>query len=1543
MERSRKPPVLLESRPLESCEEFDSRRLTENKIIASLKEENINTIGICGIGGIGKTRMARRIGEKVKREKLFKVVVMVSVGPSSDIKRVVYEMSEYLGVRLRTGDFLATANALFSKLIMEESILIILDDVWEGLDLEIIGILLQKHKGSGNMEFLREKVGSSIDSSDLHPLAISVVEECRGLPLALSLVGGLLKDKSIDVERKNLNPGLSYRSELLQKLGSRDSFPHERKVGDVLGADAISVSLPYSLPQTFETGTNLLEQGSERSQTSLQSSIVSLPPKRGKIKSQILTDLISHLDTEIKVLKMKKVINHKLSSLASLDLRDTNIEVLPGFMKKLINLRLLNLTNCRKLQIIEPGVISSLLRLEELYMLGSFSAWEVEKEGKILGNASINELEFLRDLSALQIQIQDPNIIPKNSRIWSRLTLYVISTPEELKCRFQETLHLSFPAVYPNDYYWQFRRAMDVDLPRHTSFADWLCVMLRSTEYLRLAGHGSQNAVDELIPEGFKLLKQLQIGHCSKMEYLVDGTHQVLPTNGFFPCLESLCLEDLPVFMEIFRCQLPVGLFGELRNLKLHRLPALLHVCRSPTQSVSFSNLRSLHVSHCPKLRSLLSLSVAQDLMQLEEIKIEYCEMMEEIFSEERCDDGKISNRILFSKLNYLELDTLPNLTSFCKNARIEFPQLREMCIQSLQKLITFCPTASDLPFEGNDDNGLQFLFNEKIAFGSLKKLKITELDKETGFWCLQPSTSLFSELEVMIVVSCDTLRNLFSYSVAKFLVQLKHLIIEDCSMMQEVITKGGEIGQTTINESLLPQLKTLELRGLPILESFCCMINGLELPSLEDLILYDCPGMKKFSAGQVYMPMLKYVKRDLSVYRIDGTNHTVQSLFSEQNLFIHQSQPSSGQYLGAEVEELAEDDVMKGFIHSHAKPSNQATGGNRDAILQYDMNDKHSFCSPSRQSSITKEVSAHSSESNCLDLREERWDEDVPGGHSRVVTEANEGQKEEIGHEAKWEISIDKVLHDKRYVKDCILFCSVFPSDYQFTKDMLVWQWIAEGLTNLTEEEMEEEVCIQCFDILLNLDYIVASGYDHFVGQMMYKIGDKMIEFLQKQPLEPKFLKYLDSKQTHVAKIEHLSFAFMEIDHIKFGILKLCHQLQTLIIHGCFGSKVERLPSDLFLEIKALKILNLSRTNILELPSSVEYLEELRYLDMSETPIRWLPESIRCFSNLQTLKLDGCLSLIGLPKCTSKLINLRHLVLDVVRQLQSMPTGIGKLSKLQTLGAFLVGEDEGSRIGELKNMNKLKGSLRILNLENVMTREEAAEAGLCNKRDLKTIELQWSDLQDEKNTDEQEILESLQPPFGIHELKILFYSGGVLPSWISNPSFGELVSITLYRCRYCDSLPCLGELPSLKLLNIVENNEVVEINSLFSKKHANQHHVAFPKLEKLSFDSMSVLEKWTGLEISDFPNLRHLIIEYCPKFVGLPFLSHLNSLLHLEISCCPELSCLPEGGLPPTLESLMIKDCPKLKGRCCNEQCEGWSKVARVRAFYIDNQKVYL
>ncbi|XP_011079109.1 uncharacterized protein LOC105162710 isoform X1 [Sesamum indicum] len=1392
MEVPRETPVLLESKPLEMAEEFESRRLMEENIIAALKDENINTIGICGLGGIGKTRMAGRIGEKVKGEKLFKSVVLVWVGPIFDPERIAYEISDYLGVKVEVGNFMATVNKLRCRLLVEERILIILDDVWKILDLEKVGIPLHKHKGSCKIlitsrlkdvclamganaifavqslteeeawSLLRKIVGVSMDSSDIYPLARSVAQKCKGLPLALNVIGRHLKDSSKvclgSIAENNLNPALSYESKLLQEMDAR---------GGLFG-------------EGIETNINLIRKMSLN---------VSLPP--GLMKSSITTKLYRPLrvlpfklaasdlkGTDENVKKtlwvfddvytaLRHGMDSALESLVTLDLSNTDIRVLPGIMKKLVNLELLVLTNCHNLQYIEPGLISSFDRLKELYMLGSFSGWEVEKEGKRVGNASINELALLPNLTALQIQIQDQNIIAQNSKIWSRLTVYVISTPEELKCRFQESSHLSFPAVHLDDYYGEFLGAMDFYLPSLTPLVDWLCVMLRSTESLRLAGVGSKNAVDELIPEGFKLLKQLEIRNCSIMEYLVNGADQVLQTNGLFPVLESLCLQDLPLFMEVFHGQFPVAMFGKLRNLKLLKLPSLVHVCRNPTQSVSVSNLRSVHISHCPKLKSLFSLSTAQGLVQLEEIKIENCEIMEEIFSGEGPEDGNIScNKIEFAKLNYIELDTLPNFTGLCKSVRIDFPQLREFCIQSLRKLITLCPNESDLIFRGNDDNDdsvMQCLFTEKIAFGSLKKLEITELDSVTNIWCHQPTTSWFSELEVLVVMSCDTLRNLFSHSIAKVLVQLKHMIVEKCVIMQEVIAEDCEIGQPESNESLFPQLKVLELRRLPLLESFCHMIKDLELPSLEDVTLYNCPRVKEFSGGHLSMPMLKCVKRDHSVYRIDGIIYTVEHLFNEKHLFVHQSWPFHKQYQATE-EEFMEEEIMKGSIHSHPELSNQATRGNACASFQYDENQK-SLCLASRQSTITEEVDADSPESYSFELEEKIRDKDVSAGHSYEGAKEDEAKAEEIRHEAKLEVSTDVVLRNEKYLKDFILFCSIFPSDYEFTKDMLVWQWIAEGLINLGEDEIMEGESIRCFDTLLNLGYIMPAGYNHRIDQMKYRVGEEKVNaFIPKQQyLEPKFQKYLDTEEiTDVLKVDHLSLAFKQIDCINFGTIKQCGQLKMLSIHRCYGSKMKNLlPSDLFLELQALKILNLSHTDIMGLPSSVENLKALQCLDMYATPIRGLPESIRCLSNLRTLNLDGCLSLMTLPKCTSMLINLRHLVLDIVGQLQSMPAGIGKLSKLRTLRAFLVGEDEGSRIGELKDMNKLKGSLLISNLENVSTKEEAAEAYLCNKQDLKKIELQWSDLQDNKNPDEEEILESLQPPLGIEELKIFFYSLG--------------------------------------------------------------------------------------------------------------------------------------------------------------------------------------
>lgn len=219
-----------------------------------------------------------------------------------------------------------------------------------------------------------------------------------------------------------------------------------------------------------------------------------------------------------------------------------------------------------------------------------------------------------------------------------------------------------------------------------------------------------------------------------------------------------------------------------------------------------------------------------------------------------------------------------------------------------------------------------------------------------------------------------------------------------------------------------------------------------------------------------------------------------------------------------------------------------------------------------------------------------ERGMEDLPRGCGEGVSMiVMEGQKGEIKCKENLGISLD-LLFKNRYTKDCITFCSLFPSTYEFTKDVLVWQWIAQQGTIAGNSVFVEEACSQCFDVLLKLKYVAPVGYEYDgLYQNKYKVSDEMNEFLQNHPVGSRVAKELNSSHVDVSELEHLSLSFKVIDQINFGIVKKLSHLHTLIIHGCRSFSVKYLPSDLFLELKALKMLNLSCTDVVQLPSSIE------------------------------------------------------------------------------------------------------------------------------------------------------------------------------------------------------------------------------------------------------------------------------------------------------------------------------------------------------------------
>ncbi|XP_058079842.1 putative disease resistance protein RGA3 isoform X2 [Magnolia sinica] len=394
---------------------------------------------------------------------------------------------------------------------------------------------------------------------------------------------------------------------------------------------------------------------------------------------------------------------------------------------------------------------------------------------------------------------------------------------------------------------------------------------------------------------------------------------------------------------------------------------------------------------------------------------------------------------------------------------------------------------------------------------------------------------------------------------------------------------------------------------------------------------------------------------------------------------------------------------------------------------------------------------------------------------------------------------------------------------------------------------------------------------------------------------------------------VRHSSFIpTWETSHIP---APLCHakKLRTLLQIG--PSVIDTIANNLFQCTRSLRALDFaaSGSRIKELPNSLGLLKNLRYLDLSYSEIVELPESVSSLRNLQTLKLNWCDCLERLPSGMSAMVRLRHLEIEGTRALKYLPEGLGRISSLRTLSRFIVGGDGGCKIGELKRLDSLQGKLEIEHLERVASVNEAKEAQLENKLHIRVLTLEMSGNGDVERM--ENVVEALRPPLAnLEHSQIWGYIGYKFPTWIGDSSFSNLVSLKLLYCDMCIQMPGLGRLPSLKYLEIAAGL-VKRVGSEFygNSSGGGINMVAFPKLEEIQFNFMYELEDWElRLEDGDImPSLRSLTIGKCPKLKALP--THLpKSLTSLQIY---NMTCLPYGWKQlESLKTLTISFCFELR-----------------------------
>ncbi|XP_061375401.1 probable disease resistance protein At1g61300 [Gastrolobium bilobum] len=802
---------------------FKGRELKYEELLNALRDDNNYITGLQGMGGTGKTTLAKEVGKQLKRLEEFQQVIFTTVSYTPDIRKIQDDIAVPLGLELKDKSELERRGLLWKRLTDGEKNLLILDDVWDHEDIKfeeigipgrddrkgcrvflttrkvrvcklmgstsIINLDLLSNEDAWTL-FMKHAVLSDSTPQSLLNKGLKIVLECKGLPIAISVLAKSLKDEKREEEWdeaiNSLQKTIPRQSDDDADDADDDDDDSHKNLVKVYNSLRFSYDrmknkkakrmflLCSMFPEDEELSTEILtryvrviilfgEVGEKydgarsqvvKAKNELIDSGLLLKAEKGHVKMHDLVREVALSMAKKEILAVN--LANKREKLSAESQKNIKYLLCQGKDMDLFSFRF----DASKLKILKVCVVGgnsmempnsffeNMTNLRVLHLSSGIWGWRLSLP------QSIESLKNIRSLFLERLKLGDISILGKlhSLEALDLVDCVVVELPREIaELERLRLLHLYRCLTGTNN-------ALEV-IERHLS--------LEELYFIQFKVYSSANDKKITLPE-------LQRYHIT--ERYTDGANDSMPKyvcasyiDGYF---SEATFKYLVQTTEILKLE---GIMGEWKNL----IPEIVPI------DEGMNYLVKLRLESWSELQCLIDTSHINSLEQN-----------------------------VFSKLVVLELEKMENLEELCIGP---LPSDFLKCLETL--FIKRCYVLRSILFKG------------KLNLSNLKIIKL---------------------------IYCPKLVNLFQLSTSQSLVLLEELEISFCEQLENIIAGeriGEELGEIVGADNdnnrrksytaMFPNLKMLFIAHCPRLEFIFSSLSARDVPVIESIDIGHCGELK--------------------------------------------------------------------------------------------------------------------------------------------------------------------------------------------------------------------------------------------------------------------------------------------------------------------------------------------------------------------------------------------------------------------------------------------------------------------------------------------------------------------------------------------------------------------------------------------------------------------------------------------------------------------------------------------------------------------------